>query len=62
MNISTLVVNRVPNILATRGFCTHVYIVNETQLNLDGEIRPAHVIYHVTNQVDLTNILITIQR
>ncbi len=54
-----LVVNLFPNILATRGLYIHVYIVNKTQLELklDGDIRPAHVTYHVTYQVDLTNVL-----
>ncbi len=62
MNNSALVANLFPNILSTRGLYIHVYIVNKTQLNLDGEIRPAHVTYHETYQVDLTNVPIYIQR
>ncbi len=57
-----LVVDLFPNILTTRGLYIHVYIVNKPQLKLDGEIRPAHVTYHVTYQVDLTNVPTTIQR
>ncbi len=56
-----LVVNLFPNVLATRGLYIHVYIINKTQLKLDGEIRPAHVTYHVTYQVELTNVPTTIQ-
>ncbi len=51
-----------PNFSVTRGFYIHVYIVNKTQLKLDGEIRPAHVTYHITYQVDLTNVPTTIHR
>ncbi len=62
MNISAVVVDLFTNILPTRGLYIHVYIVIKTQLKLDAEIRPAHVTYHVTYQVDLTHVLITIQR
>ncbi len=57
-----LVVDLFPNCSATRGFYIQVYIVNKTQLKLDGEIRPAHVTYHVIYQVDLTNVPTTMYR
>ncbi len=62
MKINALVANLFLNILPTRSLYIHVYIVNKTQLKLDGEIRPAHVTYHVPYLMDLTNVPITIQR
>ncbi len=43
MNIGTLVVDLFPNVWPIKGLYIHVYIVNNIQLKLDGEIRPAHV-------------------
>ncbi len=57
-----LVVDLFPNILAIRGLYIHVCIINKTQLKLEGEIRPAHVTYYETYQVDLTNVPTAIQR
>ncbi len=57
-----LVVDLFPNFSPTRGFYIHVYIVNKTQLKLDGEFRPADVIYHVAYQMDLTTVLTTTHR
>ncbi len=62
MIISALVVDVFPNLLPTRGVYIHAYIVNKTQLKLEGEIRQAHVTYYETYQVDLTNVPTAIQR